>query len=118
METSHKTQNTAAVAMSRPSHTIPESPDPVGTSFGHGQQSIGLESFGHPLPDFCGSKQNRYYHRCIVMRSCAVGSQSFSWHKLAVLSIVIAGCTTCPGPCEIVAKNLLSSHFSSEPAKD
>lgn len=27
--------------------------------------------------------------------SCAVGSQSFSWHKLAVLSIVIAGCTTC-----------------------
>ncbi|CAL1164740.1 unnamed protein product [Cladocopium goreaui] len=27
--------------------------------------------------------------------SCAVGSQSFSWQKLAVLTVVIAGCTTC-----------------------
>ena len=29
-----------------------------------------------------------------VPRSCAVGSQSFSWQKLAVLTVVIAGCTT------------------------
>jgi len=27
--------------------------------------------------------------------SCAVGSQTFSWHKLSVLIVVIAGCTTC-----------------------
>mmetsp|Transcript_38369 Transcript_38369/g.91668 ORF Transcript_38369/g.91668 Transcript_38369/m.91668 type:complete len:334 (+) Transcript_38369:73-1074(+) len=27
--------------------------------------------------------------------SCIVGSQIFSWHKLAVLSVVVAGCTMC-----------------------
>ena len=40
------------------------------------------------------SHQPDSYPITVDLRSCAVGSQSFSWQKLAVLTVVIAGCTT------------------------